>query len=342
MNNYILKDENAVFFECGFSCDNVIFVRLGNEAFFITDARYVTEAKEKITNAEVVEASNLTKTTRELLRKNKITKIFFDPKDFTYFDYLELTKKLSTIFTQKKDLSKQKRIIKTPNEISILTKAAIYGREAFNAFGEFIKSNGIGLSEKQLFIQAKTFLSYYGNYELSFEPIVAINANGAKPHARAAEDIFLKENDLLLIDAGLKYERYCSDRTVTLGINHSFSIEDRIQNFSNTKMQEVYDVVLKAQTEAINKARVGMRACEIDKIARDIISDAGYGKYFVHSTGHGVGLDIHELPVISARSDTIIENGMVFTVEPGIYLPNEFGVRIEDMVVMKNGKAEIL
>ena len=99
---------------------------------------------------------------------------------------------------------------------------------------------------------------------------------------------------------------------------------------------------LKSQQTAINKARVGMKASQIDKLARDVIEKSGYGQYFIHSTGHGVGLDIHEYPNINSRNDVILENNMVFTVEPGIYLNEKFGVRIEDTVVLKNGRAEIL
>ena len=110
----------------------------------------------------------------------------------------------------------------------------------------------------------------------------------------------------------------------------------------NKKHQKIYDIVLKAQLSAIEKARVGMKASEVDKLTRDVIEKSGYGKYFIHSTGHGVGLDIHEYPVINSKSDVIIEDNTVFTIEPGIYLPNEFGVRIEDTIVMQNGKAIIL
>ncbi|WP_334090475.1 M24 family metallopeptidase, partial [Helicobacter typhlonius] len=114
------------------------------------------------------------------------------------------------------------------------------------------------------------------------------------------------------------------------------------QKFKNPKYQKIYDIVLKAQEEAISKARSGMSGKQIDALARNIIEKSGYGAYFVHSTGHGVGLDIHELPRISRLSEECVEDGMVFSVEPGIYLPQEFGVRIEDLVVMKNGRAEVL
>jgi Xaa-Pro aminopeptidase len=116
----------------------------------------------------------------------------------------------------------------------------------------------------------------------------------------------------------------------------------RKKEFNKKKYQKIYDIVLKAQETTIKKVKVGMKASQIDAISRDIITKAGYGKYFVHSTGHGVGLDIHEYPIISSRSDVIIKENMVFTVEPGIYLPDEFGVRIEDTLVMDSKKAIIV
>jgi Xaa-Pro aminopeptidase len=117
---------------------------------------------------------------------------------------------------------------------------------------------------------------------------------------------------------------------------------DTNQSFKSKKIQKAYDTVLKAHDNAIAKARSGMKAKTVDALTRDIVTKAGFGEYYVHSTGHGVGLDIHEMPYISAKSDTIIEDGMVYTIEPGIYIPGEFGIRIEDMVAMVDGKAVVL
>ena len=184
-------------------------------------------------------------------------------------------------------------------------------------------------------------MSQSGKLDISFEPIVAINENAAKPHALPTTKK-LKLNDLILVDAGIKYKRYCSDRTCTSVVDFEKFSFKREQKFKNEKHQKVYDIVLKAQLNAIEKTRVGMKASEVDKLTRDVIGKAGFGKYFIHSTGHGVGLDIHEFPNINSKSDVIIEENMVFTIEPGIYLPNEFGVRIEDTIVMQKGKAVIL
>lgn len=343
MKNYILKNENAIYYECGYSCDNALYLQLGSESFFITDGRYTIDAKENIKNkSELIISNDLNKVARELLNKHKVKKITYDPNDFSVANFQALTSETTTSFKELPNFSKQKRIIKTDEEIVLLKKAMKLGRNGFKKFQKYLSTDGYGKSEQYLAYMAQSFLSDFGKYNLSFEAIMAVNENAAKPHAHPSDKIY-KKGDLLLFDGGIKYQRYCSDRTVTFGNNiNEISSRQRNQKFKNKKFQKIYDIVLKAQESTIKKARSGMKASQIDKIGRDIIEKAGYGEYFVHSTGHGVGLDIHEYPNISARSDVIIEDHMVYTVEPGIYLPNEMGVRIEDSVVMINGKAEIL
>ncbi|MEA3513685.1 MAG: aminopeptidase P family protein [Campylobacterota bacterium] len=340
MKNYILQDENAVYFECGYSCDNVIFLKLGEESFFLTDARYEIEAKLMAKNCEVVISKELIKSARKILKTSKIKKLNFDPKDFSVFTYNALSENLNISFIPKPNFSKLKRMIKTDNEIELLKKAMKIGREGFDRFAFYLQYNSEELSEKYLFYKAKEFMSNYGDYELSFDPIVAVNENSAKPHALPTKKK-LKKNDLFLVDAGIKYNRYCSDRTCVATFDKNINFK-REQIFKSKQEQKIYDIVLKAQQTAISKARVGMKASKIDKLARDVIEKAGYGKQFVHSTGHGIGLDIHEYPNINSKNDIIIEENMVFTIEPGIYINDKFGVRIEDTIVMKEGKAVVL
>ena len=341
MNNFILKNENAIYYECHYSCDNVIYIKLGKEAFFITDARYTIEAQEQVQNAKVIEAQNLIEEVQKILKKSKIKKIVFDGSDFSYDTFAKLSSKLKTEFINKPNFSQQKRMIKSDDEIAILHKAAKLGRTGFKKFAKYIQKNGLNQTEKFLYFKAFEKMTQTGKLDISFEPIVAINQNAAKPHALPTSKK-LHLADLLLVDAGIKYKRYCSDRTCTSAVDFETFNFKREQHFKKKKHQKIYDLVLKAQLNAIEKARVGMKASEIDHLTRSVIEEAGYGKYFVHSTGHGVGLDIHEYPFINSKSDIVIENNMVFTIEPGIYLPNEFGVRIEDTIAMINGKAVIL
>ncbi|WP_300365636.1 aminopeptidase P family protein [Hydrogenimonas sp.] len=339
--NYILRDENAIYYECGYSSDNALYLRLGSEAWLITDSRYIVEAREQVKNADVLEASDLLKTARALLRGSGVGRLVFDPKDWSVQMLEGLKKRLPHLrFIPHPDFSHQKRMIKRNDEIELLKRAAELGREGFETFAGYLNLSGLDKREKRLHFEMGAAMSHHGEYDLSFDPIVAINANAAKPHALPT-DVALKRGDLLLVDSGLKYRRYCSDRTRTVSIKEGVHFGDD-QSFGSQTIQKAYDLVRKAHDTAIEKARSGMTGAEVDRLAREVIEKGGMGEHFVHSTGHGVGLDIHEMPYISARGNSVIEDGMVFTIEPGLYFPGEFGIRIEDMVVMQHGKATIL
>lgn len=337
MLNYILKDENAVYFECGYSCDNEIFIKFQNRGFFITDSRYAIEARSIITNSEVIESRDIIKSARLLLRSLGVRDMIYNPSDFSYFDFVNLSRDLHINFIAKNEFSKLKRQIKSSLEIEILKEAARLGASKFDELSQEISS---GMSEKTINFKAENIFRDGGNLALSFNPITAINANAAKAHALPLDER-IKSNDLLLVDAGVRYQRYCSDRTRTAEFKDGFKFTKE-QKFSNSKQNEIYQIVKEAQNLAIKAVKPGVRACDIDAAARDFIAKNGYGECFFHSTGHGVGLDIHEFPIISPKSTTIIETGMVFSVEPGIYIESEFGVRIEDVVVVTNDGCEVL
>ncbi|WP_096015592.1 M24 family metallopeptidase [Campylobacter lanienae] len=337
MLNYILKDENAVYFECGYSCDNEIFIKFQNRGFFITDSRYAIEARSVILNSEVIESRDIIKSARLLLRSLGVRDMIYNPSDFSYFDFVNLSRDLHINFIAKNEFSKLKRQIKSSLEIEILKEAARLGASKFDELSQAISS---GMSEKTINFKAENIFRDGGNLALSFTPITAINANAAKAHALPLDER-IKSNDLLLVDAGVRYQRYCSDRTRTAEFKDGFKFTKE-QKFSNSKQNEIYQIVKEAQNLAIKAVKPGVRACDIDAAARDFIAKNGYGEYFFHSTGHGVGLDIHEFPIISPKSTTIIEPGMVFSVEPGIYIENEFGIRIEDVVVVTNDGCEVL
>lgn len=340
MNFIISHNENALYYECGYSCDNAIFLNLKGDRYLITDGRYAIEAQKGVKGAKVVIANALLDTAIKYIKKYKVKKIVLDPKEWDIYSFQKLKESVPVKFLFKPNFSHQKRIIKSAKEIEYLQKAVKIGKKSFAKVAKEIEKIG-NRDEQSLNFLAESILRDFGRRDISFEPILAISENAAKPHALPGKRI-LKKDDLVLFDAGVKYKRYCSDRTRTSFFNGEYLHFRYKQNFSSKKMQKVYDTVLKAHDRAISKARSGMRASEIDKLARDVIEKAGFGKAFVHSTGHGVGLDIHEMPYISSRSDTVIEDGMVYTIEPGIYLENQFGVRIEDMVVMQNARAEVL
>lgn len=345
-NIYLTLDESAQYYECGFSCDNALILRIKDERYFITDSRYTLEAKELCkSHTEIIESANFIQSAQNVLEKLNVHKIVFNPQELNVAMYKKLKTALETIKCElipQENFHQKLRICKNEQEIALIATSQKLNKKAFKCFALYLqKILKKAPSEKQLHYQAMQFLSNFGKYELSFNPIVGINANGAKPHALPSSQCLLQKNDMLLFDAGIKYKRYCSDMTRTAAMRGEIHFSKK-QKFKNNKHQKIYDIVLKAQENAILKARSGMKAKEIDALARDVIEKSGYGTYFVHSTGHGVGLDIHELPRISRLSDECVEDGMVFSIEPGIYLPQEFGVRIEDLVVMKNGRAEVL
>ena len=339
MNYIVFKDENALYFECGYSCDNAIFLTLGGESFFITDGRYEIEAKKAVKNAKVCIANSLIDKLVEILKKNRVKKVVIDPVEWDIYSFNKLKESVPTKFKFKPNFSHLKRIIKSNSEIELLQKAVKIGKESFKKVAYEISTSNLR-KESELNFLAESILRDYGNRDISFEPILAISENSAKPHALPTSRE-LENGDLILFDAGVKYKRYCSDRTRTSFYDGEVNFKIK-QQFGSKKIQKAYDTVLKAHDKAIKKARSGMKAKQIDALARDVIEKAGFGDCFVHSTGHGVGLDIHEMPYISSRSDTVIEDGMVYTIEPGIYIEGEFGIRIEDMVVMQNGRAKVL
>ncbi|NLK67179.1 MAG: aminopeptidase P family protein [Campylobacteraceae bacterium] len=341
MNNYILKDENAVYYECNYSCDNQIFLNINGRKFLLTDARYSIEARNLVQNTEVIEIKNsLISEARTLLRKFRVKSLVFDPNDFSYADFIKLSENLRINFISKPFFSKKKRMVKSADEIELLKKAASLGEACFDEVAKFISDNGLGMSESEIYHNSEIILKQKGSLELSFSPIIAINENAAKAHALPTSKT-LKNGDLLLMDAGVKFKRYCSDRTRTALFDGSLEF-GKEQSFKDSKMNEVYHIVKEAQSLALKAVKPGMMACEVDRVAREFIAKNGFGKEFFHSTGHGVGLDIHELPNINTKDRTILKKGMVFSVEPGIYLENEFGVRIEDVVVVTDDGCEIL
>lgn len=335
---YFVTQESAQYHECSFCCDNAIVLVCEDVKFFITDGRYETEALQycnaqtqiKITHDIFLELI-------DVVKSQKIKELVFDPLSLSVAEYQRLSSELKDVkLIAQSNFHQELRKCKTPQEIQKIAFSQKLNREAFEEFARFLGKSA-GKSERELQFFSKTFLTHKGEYPLSFDPIFALNGNGAKPHALPETQSLLNNGDWILFDAGLKYEHYCSDMT------RCGYFDGEIDFFSpkpHPKYQKLYDIVYKAKEYAIENLREGMSAKEVDALARNVIQKEGYGKYFVHSTGHGIGLDIHELPRISPRSEEIISEGMVFSIEPGIYLPQEIGIRLEDLVVVKNGRAE--
>jgi len=336
----LTKDESEIFYEISYSNDNSLLLTNGKDNYLFTDGRYFEEAKRAAKNCEVILSGSLFKSAAAIFRKEKIEKIFFDPSNTTYSNYEELKKLSNATLQPKKGVLSRKRAVKTEEELKKIITAAKLGKKGFKKFAAKINELKKELSELDLVHLAKECLTWKGSFDTSFEPITAINENASNPHAKPTVKKLTK-GALLLFDGGVKFDRYCSDRTRTAYYKDGFEFKKK-QNFKDRKIQHIYDTVLAAQETAISLVKVGMKANELDKIARDVIEKAGYGEYFVHSLGHGVGLDIHEYPYISKKSDDILCENMVFTIEPGIYIPEYCGIRIEDMVVLTSDGAKVL
>ena len=214
----------------------------------------------------------------------------------------------------------KQRMIKTPLEIEKITKATEIARKSFLEL-DIWNNDG---SEKEIAFDLVRLMIENGASKESFDTIVTSGPDSSLPHAIPQDKKLEKP---ILIDWGAIYEGYCSDNTRTMVYTEP--------------QQEIWDIVAEAHDKAIKAIKPGIKCCEVDKVARDIISDYGYEDKFIHSTGHSLGLDIHETPGFSLRDETIVEEGMVITVEPGIYLEGEFGVRLEDTVSISK-KAEVI
>ena len=214
----------------------------------------------------------------------------------------------------------KQRMIKAPEEIKKIARATEIAQKSFLQL-DILNNSG---TEKEVAFDLVRNMIENGASKESFDTIVASGPSSSLPHAIPEAK---KLSQPILIDWGAIFEGYCSDNTRTMVYSE--------------RQQEIWDIVAEAHDKAIKAVKPGMKCCEVDKVARDIISDYGYGDKFIHSTGHSLGLDIHETPGFSLRDETIIEEGMVITVEPGIYLEGEFGVRLEDTISISK-KANII
>ena len=218
------------------------------------------------------------------------------------------------------------RIIKTPDELELMRKA---GEIIIKGIDAGINATRVGATELEISFEIERRIKQLGGDSVPY-CIVLSGGNAAFPHGSSSK-AEIRKGDALVMDVSATYEGYFADLTRTTFVGSA-----------SAKQREIYDIVLQAQEKAIESVRPGIRAGEIDKAARNVIKQAGYGGRFIHRTGHGLGLEVHEDPSITENCATILKPGMTFTVEPGIYLPQELGVRIEDtIVVTKKGKATI-
>ena len=302
-----------------------------NKQYILTDGRYAQAVEHLITNFELIEISSklsFENKLKDLAKKNKIKKLGFEPHDMTVLEH----KKLSRLFNDLNHLTLNSlRSIKTPEEILFIEKACKLGDKTFSYILKKIKE---GISEKELAFEIEFFIKKHGA-DISFPPIVAFGKNSAIPH-HVPTNNQLTNNQIILLDFGVKLDNYCSDMTRTVFFGSA-----------NAEFKRMYETVLAAQQKSIEKINILMSqspnipASQIDRAARDYIISKGY-KTIPHSVGHGIGLEVHESPRLSPKSRDILKEGMVFSIEPGIYIPEIGGVRIEDVVVLEKSGPRLL
>jgi Xaa-Pro aminopeptidase len=308
---------------CGFTGTDGALIVTGKHVVFLTDSRYTCQAQQQVIADEVIEYSDKLKAvSAQLISSVETTSgsVGFEAKLVSVDKYQRLQQVCPRVnFVHADDVLSALRQIKDVDEVASLAKAAQLNCQAMNALLPCIKS---GSKESELSLELEILLRKLGGEDKAFDFIVASGTRGAMPHGIASEKK-LRNGELVTIDFGTKYQGYYSDETVT------FALGEVPQ-----ELRKIYAVVLQAHDLAMAGLAVSMPAREIDKIARQFIAQQGYGEYFGHGLGHGVGLEIHESPTISPRSEAMLEAGMVFTIEPGIYIPGLGGVRIEDTVVL--------
>ncbi|SHK27369.1 Xaa-Pro dipeptidase [Hathewaya proteolytica DSM 3090] len=241
---------------------------------------------------------------------------------------LDVAEKVSCKFFNAHNFLEQFRIIKSEEDIEKMRTAAKMADHVMEVLSTFIKP---GMTEKDIKEKVYSIFDEQGADGISFEPIISSGPNSSMPHY-SGDSRVIQEQDLVILDLGCKYKGYCSDTSRTFFIG---DITD--------KQREVYGIVKKAHWEAEHFAKAGVTCGDVDKIARDIIKESGHGEHFLNRTGHGIGYSVHEAPYIKENNKLVLEPGMAFSIEPGIYIPGEFGMRIEDIVVIdKNGNPDIL
>ncbi len=297
--------------------------------FFFSDFRYMTQAKKQIKNFEIIEvARDSTASIAEQLEKMKLNKLLIEGAALTYAQFLTFKKGLDGVeLIPILEDPAYIRMVKTRSDIQKLKKAIHVNKLALDKTLPLLKP---GMRENTFAFYLETNMRKCGAEKNSFDTIVASGTRGSMPHGRASEKK-IRSGELVTIDFGNIVDGYCSDETCTVAVRKT-----------TPEQKKIYTIVKDAHDLAIEKIRPGKKGKEIDLIARDYISKKGFGKFFGHGLGHGIGLAVHERPMINQLSEDILDENMVFSIEPGIYIPKWGGVRIEDLVTCTSHGGEVL
>ena len=295
---------------------------------YFTDSRYIESAQNNISGFEVVEVNRENpyhKLLNAAIEEFGVHTLGFEEEYLTVQEFMNFEKKLNAKLVPYNEKIYSFRSIKEEWELERMRQAQ---KITDRAFSEVLSKIRVGMSEKQLQAELVYCLLKNGADNMSFDPIVVSGPNTSMPHG-VPGDRLIQEGDFITMDFGALYNGYCADMTRTVAVG-----------YATDEMVEVYNTVLKAQEAGIALSRAGVKGCEVDGAARQIIKDAGYGPYFGHGYGHCLGMEVHEAPGCSPGWDTPMQVNMVCSTEPGIYLPGKFGVRIEDVVIFRENGCE--
>lgn len=328
VDGILITDINNIQYLSGFTGSSSCLIFTKNSSIFVTDFRYKEQAEREIKGFKIrIESKDRVDLIKKIVEEYKIRKLGFEDHSLNFQTYKRLKGKRIKLKALT-DMVESLRLIKSKEEIANIKRAVKRAENAFRRLRPFIK---VGITEQKLAIRLEGLLKEEGCKKIPFGVIIASGSMSALPHAKPTNRQ-IKKGDFVLFDWGGEYEGYYSDMTRMIAVKGRHL----------TKQLEIYSIVYDAQRRAVEAVMAGVGVKTIDSAARDLIKQKGYGDYFGHGTGHGVGLAVHERPVISGQGRDIIEAGMVFTIEPGIYLPGIGGVRIEDMVCVRHNSAEVL
>ena len=320
----LLTGEANRFYGSGFhsaGTDGVALVTR-KRAYYFTDSRYTEAAARYVQGAQLREIGHgrgYAALIQEVVGDEQLRRVGFEDAYMTVQDYERYRKALSCDLVPATQLLWDLRMVKDDEEIEAMVAAQ---RIAERALTDILEEIRPGVTEKEIAARLQYLMLHYGASDMSFDPIVVSGPNGSLPHGVPSERT-IQRGEFVTMDFGCVYQGYCSDMTRTVAVG-----------FATEEMQAVYNTVLSAQKAGIAAAKAGVTGREVDGAARAVIDAAGYGDYFGHSFGHGVGVEIHEAPNASPLNDKPLPAGAVISAEPGIYLPGKLGVRIEDVIVL--------
>ena len=327
---FVSQPENRRYL-CGFDGSAGYLLITAKRAVLATDFRYIDQAKIQAPDYEILKIEgNIAEWLPGFITDINIQQMGFEARHITFSAHRELMKglkpsgiKLVPIY----DMVESLRAVKEPEEIEFISRAVAMADSALENIENIVQ---VGMTEREAAWEIERALREQGSQPLPFEVIVASGPNSALPHAKPSTRT-IKAGEPVVIDIGARYKGYCSDATRTI-----------CPSSPNKLFSKIYDTVLGAQLTALAIIKEGMTGEQIDSLAREVIDQAGYGHAFGHSLGHGIGLEPHEMPRLGPKSRDLITSGMVFTIEPGIYLSGWGGVRIEDVVLIEKEKVRVI